>query len=138
MFTGGLLGNPTDLDNISIPPYSGNKPHSTDLLEDQICEIDKKVRAILPCCRTVTSKLDTPDSRLDALDALCQTVSDKVSTVDVNVITIDSKVDIMTINVSTLISKVDEMLPQYYELRGWSEKGEPTPETLEVLGLGGE
>jgi aldehyde:ferredoxin oxidoreductase len=33
------------------------------------------------------------------------------------------------------ISKVDEMLPRYYELRGWSEKGEPRSETLETLGL---
>lgn len=33
------------------------------------------------------------------------------------------------------VSKVDEMLPKYYEVRGWSEDGEPTPETLEALGL---
>jgi aldehyde:ferredoxin oxidoreductase len=33
------------------------------------------------------------------------------------------------------ISKVDEMLPAYYELRGWNEKGEPKPETLEALEL---
>ena len=33
------------------------------------------------------------------------------------------------------ISKVDEMLPKYYELRGWSEKGEPRLETLEALEL---
>ncbi len=33
------------------------------------------------------------------------------------------------------ISKVDEMLPKYYALRGWSERGEPRPETLEALGL---
>jgi aldehyde:ferredoxin oxidoreductase len=33
------------------------------------------------------------------------------------------------------ISKVDEMLPSYYDLRGWSEKGEPRPETLEALEL---
>ncbi len=33
------------------------------------------------------------------------------------------------------ISKVDEMLPRYYELRGWSERGEPRPETLKALEL---
>ena len=33
------------------------------------------------------------------------------------------------------ISKLDEMLPRYYELRGWSEKGEPRAETLEALDL---
>ena len=33
------------------------------------------------------------------------------------------------------ISKVDEMLPNYYALRGWSETGEPRPETLEALEL---
>jgi aldehyde:ferredoxin oxidoreductase len=33
------------------------------------------------------------------------------------------------------ISRMDQMLPSYYEIRGWSEKGEPTPETLEALGL---
>jgi aldehyde:ferredoxin oxidoreductase len=33
------------------------------------------------------------------------------------------------------ISKVDEMLPAYYALRGWSEKGEPRPETLAALEL---
>jgi aldehyde:ferredoxin oxidoreductase len=33
------------------------------------------------------------------------------------------------------ISKADEMLPLYYELRGWSERGEPLPETLEALEL---
>jgi aldehyde:ferredoxin oxidoreductase len=33
------------------------------------------------------------------------------------------------------VSKVDEMLPAYYELRGWSNEGEPKPETLEALEL---
>lgn len=33
------------------------------------------------------------------------------------------------------ISKVDEMLPVYYELRGWSEKGEPRAAILEALEL---
>jgi aldehyde:ferredoxin oxidoreductase len=33
------------------------------------------------------------------------------------------------------ISRVGEMLPEYYSLRGWSEKGEPLPETLKALGL---
>jgi aldehyde:ferredoxin oxidoreductase len=33
------------------------------------------------------------------------------------------------------ISKVDEMLPIYYELRGWNEKGEPGADRLEALGL---
>ncbi|OEU84785.1 MAG: hypothetical protein BA865_10280 [Desulfobacterales bacterium S5133MH4] len=33
------------------------------------------------------------------------------------------------------ISKVDEMLPRYYDIRGWSEKGEPRAETLEALEL---
>ena len=33
------------------------------------------------------------------------------------------------------ISKVDEMLPRYYDLRGWSESGEPRADTLQALGL---
>jgi aldehyde:ferredoxin oxidoreductase len=33
------------------------------------------------------------------------------------------------------ISKVPEMLPQYYEVRGWSAEGIPLEETLERLGL---
>jgi aldehyde:ferredoxin oxidoreductase len=33
------------------------------------------------------------------------------------------------------VSKVDEMLPDYYKLRGWSDRGEPKAETLEALGL---
>ena len=33
------------------------------------------------------------------------------------------------------ISKLDEMLPSYYELRGWSERGEPRDETLKALEL---
>jgi len=33
------------------------------------------------------------------------------------------------------ISKVDEMLPRYYDLRGWSDRGEPLPETLKALEL---
>jgi aldehyde:ferredoxin oxidoreductase len=32
-------------------------------------------------------------------------------------------------------SRIEEMLPEYYHLRGWSEKGEPLPETLKALGL---
>ncbi len=35
------------------------------------------------------------------------------------------------------ISKVEEMLPNYYQLRGWSKKGEPTPDTLKALELEG-
>jgi len=33
------------------------------------------------------------------------------------------------------ISRVDEMLPAYYDLRGWSKTGEPLPETMEALEL---
>lgn len=33
------------------------------------------------------------------------------------------------------VSKVPQMLPEYYELRGWSGEGTPLPETLERLGL---
>jgi len=33
------------------------------------------------------------------------------------------------------ISKLDEMIDEYYHLRGWTEKGEPHPETLKALEL---
>jgi aldehyde:ferredoxin oxidoreductase len=33
------------------------------------------------------------------------------------------------------VSRLDEMLPNYYALRGWNEKGEPKPDTLAALGL---
>jgi len=33
------------------------------------------------------------------------------------------------------VSRLGEMLPEYYELRGWSQRGEPTAETLERLKL---
>jgi aldehyde:ferredoxin oxidoreductase len=33
------------------------------------------------------------------------------------------------------ISRVPEMLPKYYESRGWTEEGVPRPETLQRLGL---
>ncbi|QYZ79521.1 aldehyde ferredoxin oxidoreductase [Methanofollis formosanus] len=33
------------------------------------------------------------------------------------------------------VSRVPEMLPQYYKVRGWDEKGVPTQEKLEELGL---
>ena len=36
-----------------------------------------------------------------------------------------------------LVCKLDEMLPKYYELRGWDETGVPAPQTLERLGLSG-
>jgi aldehyde:ferredoxin oxidoreductase len=34
------------------------------------------------------------------------------------------------------VSKLDQMLPEYYRVRGWNERGEPTPEKLAELGLG--
>jgi aldehyde:ferredoxin oxidoreductase len=34
-----------------------------------------------------------------------------------------------------MVCRLDDMLPQYYALRGWSESGEPTAETLSRLGL---
>ena len=33
------------------------------------------------------------------------------------------------------VSGLDKMLPEYYELRGWSSDGVPTSETVERLGL---
>ncbi|MHA1598665.1 MAG: aldehyde ferredoxin oxidoreductase family protein [Alphaproteobacteria bacterium] len=33
------------------------------------------------------------------------------------------------------VTELDKMLPEYYELRGWTEAGAPTPETLKRLGL---
>jgi len=34
-----------------------------------------------------------------------------------------------------LVCRLGEMLPEYYELRGWSEEGVPTADTLKRLGL---
>jgi len=36
------------------------------------------------------------------------------------------------------ISKLEEMLPKYYDLRGWSETGEPRADTLQALELEGQ
>lgn len=33
------------------------------------------------------------------------------------------------------VAKLDQLLPEYYKLRGWDEKGIPTPERLKELGL---
>jgi len=33
------------------------------------------------------------------------------------------------------VSGLDKMLPEYYDLRGWTSQGEPTQETLERLGV---
>ncbi len=35
-----------------------------------------------------------------------------------------------------LVNKLPEMLPKYYEVRGWDSEGRPTAETLARLGLG--
>jgi aldehyde:ferredoxin oxidoreductase len=34
-----------------------------------------------------------------------------------------------------LVNHLEKMLPEYYELRGWSKDGVPTKETLSRLGL---
>jgi len=34
-----------------------------------------------------------------------------------------------------LVSGIDQMLPIYYQIRGWDEEGRPKAETLERLGL---
>lgn len=34
-----------------------------------------------------------------------------------------------------LVNGLDKMLPEYYELRGWTPEGEPTPETLRRLAI---
>ncbi len=34
------------------------------------------------------------------------------------------------------VAELDIMLPEYYQLRGWSENGSPTEQTLDRLGLG--
>ena len=33
------------------------------------------------------------------------------------------------------VNRLHEMLPEYYQLRGWDENGVPTPEKLKELGL---
>ena len=33
------------------------------------------------------------------------------------------------------VNGLDQMLPEYYQLRGWDEKGVPTTETLQRLAL---
>ena len=33
------------------------------------------------------------------------------------------------------VSAIDEMLPEYYEYRGWTPDGEPTTQTLQRLGM---
>jgi aldehyde:ferredoxin oxidoreductase len=37
-----------------------------------------------------------------------------------------------------LVARIPEMLPEYYELRGWTAQGVPTPQTLARLGLARE
>jgi aldehyde:ferredoxin oxidoreductase len=37
-----------------------------------------------------------------------------------------------------MLSKVREILPEYYQLRGWDENGVPTEARLEKLQLVGE
>jgi aldehyde:ferredoxin oxidoreductase len=37
--------------------------------------------------------------------------------------------------VNNQVVHLDQMLPEYYRLRGWDEKGIPAPEKLEQLGL---
>ena len=34
-----------------------------------------------------------------------------------------------------MVNRLDEMLPEYYRIRGWTDQGEPTKETLERLGM---
>jgi aldehyde:ferredoxin oxidoreductase len=34
-----------------------------------------------------------------------------------------------------MVTQLDKLLPEYYELRGWSKEGLPTDEKLEALGL---
>jgi aldehyde:ferredoxin oxidoreductase len=34
------------------------------------------------------------------------------------------------------VNELEKMLPEYYQLRGWNDQGEPTTETLDRLGLG--
>jgi aldehyde:ferredoxin oxidoreductase len=33
------------------------------------------------------------------------------------------------------LSRIDKMIPEYYKLRGWDEKGVPTPAKLAELGI---
>ena len=33
------------------------------------------------------------------------------------------------------VNRLDEMLPAYYEARGWTEEGEPKPDTLKRLNV---
>ncbi|HEX9180688.1 MAG TPA: aldehyde ferredoxin oxidoreductase C-terminal domain-containing protein [Burkholderiales bacterium] len=33
------------------------------------------------------------------------------------------------------MNELGKMLPEYYELRGWTKEGVPTPETVKRLGL---
>jgi len=33
------------------------------------------------------------------------------------------------------VSRIGEMIPEYYKLRGWDEKGVPTPSKLAALGI---
>ena len=37
-----------------------------------------------------------------------------------------------------MISRLPEMLPEYYQVRGWDEEGVPTEKRLEELQLAGE
>ncbi|MEO7938286.1 MAG: aldehyde ferredoxin oxidoreductase C-terminal domain-containing protein, partial [Burkholderiaceae bacterium] len=37
-----------------------------------------------------------------------------------------------------LVARIPEMLPEYYQLRGWTADGVPTPQTLTRLGLAQE
>ena len=34
-----------------------------------------------------------------------------------------------------MVNRLDEMLPAYYEARGWTVEGEPTPATLKRLNV---
>jgi len=130
-FIGGLLGAPTELDNISVPPYCEKSPTCINFCSPTTICIENLLKCVsatkvgisntLACCLNLNSKLDIICSEVVSIDSIvdiltefenniddfsqcCATVQSKVSYIDENLSSINDNL-CESITESTTISQ---------------------------------
>jgi len=104
-YTGGLLGYPSTIANIGIPPYETTQEDTevdslVDAVENQVDTVNAKLDTILDVICTI-------DSKIDYIGDNCASVSIKIDVMDKDIVTIDSKMDVLIDDCDTVKSKLD-------------------------------
>jgi len=109
VYIGGMHGSPTNIENISVPPYEGARRLGIDFVLDAAATVKSKLDILDDGCLTVNSKIDDLNQDLDSLLDKIDTTDSKIDQMGQDFADINSKIDFLGDETATVVSKIDHV-----------------------------